>query len=71
MDESTSTRRARPARVLGAEVWVKLVNCDQPAPTDPNALTFLTMTTNPGFRTVFKAAQVGKTCSWALDQHPR
>lgn len=25
MDESTPTRRARPAGVLGAEVWVKLV----------------------------------------------
>jgi len=37
-DESTPTRRARPAGVLGAEVWVKLVappHADEPAPTDP------------------------------------
>ncbi len=47
VDESTPTRRARPAGVLGAEVWVKLVDADQPAPTDPAALTFLTMTTKP------------------------
>ena len=50
VDESTPTRRARPAGVLGAEVWVKLVDADQPAPTDPAALTFLTMTTRPSFR---------------------
>jgi hypothetical protein len=35
--------------VLGAEVWVKLVDVDQPAPTDPAALAFLTMTTKPRF----------------------
>ncbi|MBY0311852.1 MAG: hypothetical protein K2W85_07265, partial [Phycisphaerales bacterium] len=28
VDESTPTRRARPAGVLGAEVWVKLVDAD-------------------------------------------
>jgi hypothetical protein len=61
VDESTPTRRARPAGVLGAEVWVKLVDADQPAPTDPAALTFLTMTTNPSFRAEFKAGEGGKT----------
>ncbi len=61
VDESTPTRRARPAGVLGAEVWVKLVDADQPAPTDPAALTFLTMTTRPSFRAEFKAGEGGKT----------
>jgi len=61
VDESTPTRRARPAGVLGAEVWVKLVDADQPAPTDPAALTFLTMTTKPSFRAEFKAGEGGKT----------
>ena len=61
VDESTPTRRARPAGVLGAEVWVKLVEADQPAPTDPAALTFLTMTTKPSFRAEFKAGEGGKT----------
>ena len=60
-DESTPTRRARPAGVLGAEVWVKLVDADSPAPTDPAALTFLTMTTKPSFRAEFKAGEGGKT----------
>jgi hypothetical protein len=61
VDESTPTRRARPVGVLGAEVWVKLVDADQPAPTDPAALTFLTMTTKPSFRAEFKAGEGGKT----------
>jgi len=61
VDESTPTRRARPAGVLGAEVWVKLVNADQPAPTDPAALAFLTMTTKPSFRADFKPGEGGKT----------
>ena len=61
VDESTPTRRARPAGVLGAEVWVKLVDADQPTPTDPAALTFLTMTTKPSFRAEFKAGEGGKT----------
>jgi len=61
VDESTPTRRARPAGVLGAEVWVKLVDADSPAPTDPAALTFLTMTTRPSFRAEFKAGEGGKT----------
>jgi hypothetical protein len=60
--------RARPAGVLGAEVWVKLVappTADQPAPTDPardpSSFTFLTMTTKPSFRAEFKAGEGGKT----------
>jgi hypothetical protein len=61
VDESTPTRRARPSGVLGAEVWVKLVGADAPAPTDPAALTFLTMTTKPSFRAEFKAGEGGKT----------
>ena len=61
VDESTPTRRARPAGVLGAEVWVKLVDADKPAPTNPAALTFLTMTTKPTFRADFKLGEGGKT----------
>ena len=61
VDESTPTRRARPAGVLGAEVWVKLVDADSPAPTDPAALTFLTMTTKPSLRAEFNAGEGGKT----------
>ena len=61
MKPKPPTSRARPAGVLGAEVWVKLVDADSPAPTDPAALTFLTMTTKPSFRAEFKAGEGGKT----------
>jgi len=58
-DESTWACRARPKGVLGAEVWVKLVDADQPAPTNPAALVFLTMTTRPTFRADFKPGEGG------------
>ncbi len=45
--------------MLGAEVWVKLVDADSPAPTGPAALTSLTMTTRPSFRAEFKAGEGG------------
>ena len=41
--------------------YQKLVDADSPAPTDPAALTFLTMTTKPSFRAEFKAGEGGKT----------
>ena len=47
--------------MLGAEVWAKLVDADQPAPTNLAALVFLTMTTRPTFRTEFKPGEGGKT----------
>jgi hypothetical protein len=61
VDESTPTRRARPKGVLGAEVWVKLVEPGEPAPTDPAALSFLTMATKPTIRADFRAGDGGKT----------
>jgi hypothetical protein len=42
-------------------VWVKLVDADSPAPSNPAALAFLTMTTRPSFRAEFKAGEGGKT----------
>ena len=39
--------QGQPAGVAGAEVRVKLVDAGQPAPTDPAALSFLTLTSRP------------------------
>ena len=47
--------------MLGAEVWVKLVDADQPAPTDPAALVFLTMAIKPSIRADFRSGDGGKT----------
>lgn len=56
VDEGSPTRRGKPPGVSGAEVWVKLVDAGQPVTTDPNALSFLTMTTRPTLRTDFPTA---------------
>jgi len=67
-EEPTRTRRARSAGVIGAEVWVKLVDADQPADSpilaslgNPASFGFLTMTTKPTFRADFKPGEGGKT----------
>ena len=49
-----------PASVLGAEVWVKLVDADEPACTSLAELVFLTMTIKPAFRADFKPCEGGK-----------
>jgi len=56
----TPTRRARPKGVLGAEVWLTLIDAGQPAPTDPSALAFLTMATKPSIRVDFRSGDGGK-----------
>ena len=42
MDESTPTSKAKPAGVMGAEIWVKI---GDPAPVDPAELSFLAVDT--------------------------
>ncbi len=66
VDEGSPTRRGKPEGVAGAEVWVKLIDAGQPAPTDPSVLSFLTMTTRPMLRTDFRAADGGKTAVYML-----
>ena len=46
--------------MLGAEVWVKLVDAGEPAPTDPTAMTFLAMATKPSIRADFRGGAGGK-----------
>ncbi len=41
-DEATPTRKAKPPGVLGAEIWVKV---DDPPPTGPSELSFLSLGT--------------------------
>jgi len=66
VDESTPTRRARPKGVLGAEVWVKLITPGDEPPTDPTALSFLTMTIKTAFATDYPADAGGKTAVYML-----
>ena len=41
-------------------MWVKIVDADAPACTNPAALVFLTMTTRPTFRVEFKRATAAR-----------
>lgn len=59
--------RGRPVRVagvLGAKVWVKLVDADQPARTTFAAPVFLTMMTKLTFSAELKPAE-GCTKCWS------
>lgn len=49
--------------MIGAEVWVKLVDADQIAPIDPAAVTVLNMTTRRSFRAAFEAWSEGTTAT--------
>lgn len=65
-DEATPTRRARPRNTLGAEVRLALVTPGTPPPTDPLALTYLTLATNGTAQATFAFADGGKTAVYML-----
>jgi len=65
-DESTPTRRARPFGVIGAEIWVKLAVAGDPAPSDPDELTFLQLSTRTPAVAEFTGADGGKTAHYML-----
>ena len=58
MDETTPTSKAKPAGVLGAEIWVKV---DDPPPVDPDTdLRFLGVDTRTPYLAQFSGADGGK-----------
>jgi hypothetical protein len=65
-DETTPTRRARPAGAIGAEIRLTLVNPGQPTPTNPDALHYLTLATDGEAEAVFKSEDGGKTAVYML-----
>ncbi len=62
-DENTPTRKAKPAGVMGAEIWVKI---DGPPPVDPGELAFLAVDTRTPYMTEFDGADGGKTAHYML-----
>lgn len=62
-DESTPTRRAKPAGVIGAEVWVKV---DGPPPVDPGELEFLAVDTRAPYTRDYAGPQGGKPAHYML-----
>ncbi|HEX8876847.1 MAG TPA: hypothetical protein VF777_08875 [Phycisphaerales bacterium] len=65
-DESTPTRKAKPAGAIGAEIRLTLVNPGQPTPTNPDALSYLTLATDGEAEAVFKSEDGGKTAVYML-----
>lgn len=63
VDEKTPTRRARPAGVMGAEIWVKV---GDPAPVDPSELTFLAVDTKTPYLAEYGGADGGKNARYML-----
>ena len=62
-DEATPTRKAKPAGVMGVEIWVKI---GDPPPTDPNELTFLSVDTRTPYTAEYAGADGGKTAHYML-----
>ena len=62
-DEATPTSLAKPAGVMGAELWVKV---GDPAPVDPNELTFLSVDTRTPYVTTYPGDDGGVTAHYML-----
>lgn len=62
-DEATPTRTAKPAGVMGAEIWVKI---GDPAPTDPGQLAFLALDSRTPYTADYAGADGGKTAHYML-----
>jgi len=62
-DEATPTRKAKPAGVMGAELWVKV---GDPPPVDPGELTFLSLDTRTPYVADFPGEDGGKTAHYML-----
>ncbi len=62
-DEGTPTRKAKPAGVMGAEIWVLI---GPTPPVDPSELTFLAIDTRTPYTTDFDGADGGKQAHYML-----
>jgi hypothetical protein len=62
-DEATPTRKAKPAGVRGAQIWVKI---GDPAPLDPSELTFLANDTRTPYVAAFEGADANKVAHYML-----
>jgi hypothetical protein len=65
-DEATPTRVAKPAGVMGAEIWVKIAPLGDPPPSDPSTLTFLAVDTRTPYTLDFDGADGGKNAHYLV-----
>jgi len=62
-DESTPNSRAKPAGVMGCEIWSKI---GDPSPTDPSQLHFLGLDTSTPYMVQFGGEDAGKIAYYML-----
>lgn len=65
-DESTPTRKAKPAGIMGCEIWVKVAAPGEAAPTGPEGLSFVAMDTASPYIAEYDGANGGKTAHYML-----
>ena len=65
-DEATPTRRAKPAGVMGCEIWVKVAAAGEPGPTSADELRFITLDTASPYIAEYDGADGGKTAHYML-----
>lgn len=63
MDETTPTRKAKPAGVLGAEIWTKV---GETPPANEGELRFVAVDTSAPYVLNFPVADGGKTAYYWL-----
>ncbi len=65
-DEATPTRKAKPAGVMGAEIWVHVLAVGQPTPGDPATFDFVALDTRTPYVLDFDAANGGQNAHYLL-----
>ena len=66
VDESTPTSRAKPAGVMGCEIWVKVAAQGETPPAGPDELNFVAMDTASPHTVEYDGANGGKTAHYML-----
>jgi hypothetical protein len=65
-DEATPTRRAKPAGVMGCEIWVKVAAAGEPAPIGADGLSFVSLDTASPYIAEYDGTQGGQTAHYML-----
>ncbi len=65
-DSATPTRKAKPAGVPGAEIWVNVLPIGSHTPGDPDTFRFVALDTQTPYTLDFDAADGGKNAHYLL-----
>ncbi|OQY03566.1 MAG: hypothetical protein B6I25_07935 [Planctomycetales bacterium 4572_13] len=65
-DEATPTSRAKPAGVMGCEIWVKVLPAGDAPPVGDDGLSFVTLDTASPYTVEYDGTDGGKTAHYML-----